>query len=369
MKNHLDVAFVGCGDISQRYLSVYRDLPWVRVVACIDTDVQKARQAAALFGETAPLATADYQAALADDVDAVVINTPNSAHRPQAEAALRAGKHVLLQKPLAANLADAAAIVRAAEGSSRTRGLYMSYFDHPLWHDLRDMVRGGRLGDIVHFYAQLMHRGGMNWSAAALNGQPTWRGSIAQTGGGCFIQLAVHYIHLIEWISGATIVRATGFMRNLHCPGLEGEDLAVALFELDSGAMATIDTAWNSAGELFAVHGTKGTFNYRENRTVALNGITGPFSGRVLHCTGEGMAGSGSPPSQPPERDIVTPAMGDASNPLNQHRLFLEAARDGRPAFVSMASGLHDMRVVMAVYEAARTGRTVAVDSIAEGRS
>ena len=369
MDKHLNVAFVGCGDISQRYLAVYRELPWVRVTVCVDTDLQKARQAADLVGGETPLATTDFQAALAAEVDAVVINTPNAAHRPQAEAALRAGKHVLLQKPLAANLSDGAAIVRAARESCRTHGLYMSYFDHPLWHDLRDIVAAGRLGHVVHFYAKLMHRGGMHWSDAALKGQPTWRGSLAATGGGCFIQLAVHYIHLIEWISGVKIVRATGFLRNLHCPGLEGEDLAVALFELQSGAMATIDTAWNSAGELFAVHGTAGTFSYHENRRVVLSSSTGPFSGRVLHYKEGSAAGSGGSSSEQQETEILPPAMGDVSNPLNQHRLFLEAARDGRPAFVSVASGLHDMRVVMAVYESARTGRAVEVDTIAEGQA
>ena len=53
----------------------------------------------------------------------------------------------------------------------------MSYFDQPLIHDLRDMVRQGWLGDIVHCYARLMHKGGMMWSDEALAGNPNWRGS------------------------------------------------------------------------------------------------------------------------------------------------------------------------------------------------
>ncbi len=66
----------------------------------------------------------------------------------------------------------------------------------------------------------------------------------------------------------------------------------------------------------------------------------GPFSGRVISCTGE-----------PEQLEIVAPELGDASNPLNQHRAFLEAARDGEPAPVSIRSGVDDMRVVAALYQ------------------
>ena len=192
-------------------------------------------------------------------------------------AAIQAGKHVLLQKPVAPTLADAEAIAEAAAKSTRTVGLYMSYFDQPLIHDLRDMVTQGWLGDIVHCYARLMHKGGMMWSDEALAGKPNWRGSVAQTGGGCFIQLAVHYVHIFEWATGARVVRASGFARNLHCPGLEGEDLAVGVFELDTGAMLTIDTAWCTNGEELSVHGTQGRFTYRDNK-LALCSNVGAYS-------------------------------------------------------------------------------------------
>ncbi|SPE38957.1 Oxidoreductase domain protein [Candidatus Sulfopaludibacter sp. SbA3] len=299
------------------------------------------------------LAATDFSAALAPEVDAVVISTPNSQHRSQAVAAIDAGKHVLLQKPVAANLADAEAIAAAAQRSSRTVGLYMSYFDQPLIHDLRDMVARGRLGDVVHCYARLMHTGGMMWSREALQGLRTWRGSLQETGGGCFIQLAVHYIHIFQWITGARVVKATGFTRNLHCPGLEGEDLAVAVLQLDSGAMITLDTAWCANGEELSVHGTLGRFNYRDNRWLSVASSAGAFHGRVVEYSGGLMPAFGGPQGEEQQMEISPPGFGDITNPLNQHRVFLEAVREGRPAPVSIQSGMEDMRIVFALYEAA----------------
>jgi predicted dehydrogenase len=354
----LNVSMVGCGGMAAHYLAVYHDLDYVRVASCVDTNLENARRAAELFGCAA---TADFATALAPEIDAVVISTPNSEHGAQAIAAIESGKHVLLQKPVAAKLADAEAIAAAAGQSSRTVGLYMSYFDQPLIHDLRDMVRSGWLGDLVHCYARLMHKGGMMWSNEALAGRPTWRGSIEGTGGGCFIQLAVHYVHIFEWVSHARVVRATGFTRNLHCPGLQGEDLACAVLEMDSGAMITLDTAWCAHGEELSVFGTQGRFEYRNNLRLSVASSAGPFRGRVVEYAGGLTEAFGGPQGEERQSEVRPPAFGDIANPLNQHRAFLEAARDGLPAPVSIASGVHDMRVVTAVYESARTGRAVVV--------
>jgi len=348
--------------MAAHYLNVYRDLDWVRVVSCVDTRLENAQKFAQVLVKDAPLAATDFRAALSDDVDAVVISSPNHIHAQQAIAAIGAGKHVLVQKPVASKLADAEAIARAAAGSKRTTGVYMSYFDQPLMHDIRDMIAAGRFGSVVECYARLMHCGGMKWSREALEGKPTWRGSLADTGGGCFIQLAVHYFHIFEWMTGARVVKVTGLINRLHCPGIEGEDLASAILQMDSGAMVTIDTAWCANGEALAVHGTGGRVEYRYNRWLAVSSGLGAFDGRVVRYHG-GITESqwGGPEGEEQLSELLPPDFGDATNPLNQHRLFLEAARDGKAAPASIESGVRDMRIVEAVYESARTGRTVDV--------
>lgn len=342
----INVSFVGCGGMAAHYIDVYRSLDYVRLVNTIDPGV--------------PGASHDFADALRPEIDAVVISTPNHLHRNQAVAAIDAGKHVLLQKPVANTLVDAEAIEGAAAKSSKTVGLYMSYFDQPLIHDLSDMITRGWLGDVVHCYARLMHKGGMMWSREALEGRPNWRGRVAETGGGCFIQLAVHYIHIFEWATGAKVTRATGFTQRLHCPGLEGEDLAVAVLQLDTGAMITLDTAWCANGEELSIHGTLGRFTYRDNK-LAIASSAGPFQGRVAKYDGGQVPAFGGPQGEEQQMEVKPPAFADVANPLNQHRLFLEAARDGRPAPVSIASGARDLRIVTALYESARTGRAVEV--------
>jgi UDP-N-acetyl-2-amino-2-deoxyglucuronate dehydrogenase len=342
----INVSFVGCGGMAAHYIDVYRSLDYVRLVNPIDPGV--------------PGASHDFADALRPEIDAVVISTPNHLHREQAVAAIEAGKHVLLQKPVANTVADAEAIEAAASKSAKTVGLYMSYFDQPLIHDLRDMVARGWLGDVVHCYARLMHKGGMMWSREALEGRPNWRGRVAETGGGCFIQLAVHYIHIFEWATGAKVTRATGFTQRLHCPGLEGEDLAVAALQLDSGAMITLDTAWCENGEELSIHGTLGRFTYRDGK-LSIASTAGPFQGRVARYNGGQVQAFGGPQGEEQQMEVKRPAFADVANPLNQHRLFLEAVRDGRPAHDSIASGVRDLRIVMALYESARTGRAVEV--------
>ena len=357
MLERVNIAIVGCGGMAQQYLSVYRDIPWVTVRACVDISLETAERTASMLHSD--VATAEFTAALGPDIDAVIINTPNHFHREQAIAALNAGKHMLLQKPLAANLADAEAIAEAARRSDRISGLYMSYFDQPLVHDLRDLLMSGALGKPVHYYARLMHKGGLLLSQEALNGRRNWRASARETGGGCFIQLAVHYIHLFRYLSGTEAADVTAFATNLLSPGIEGEDLASAVITLNSGALVTIDTAWCTNGEQLAIHGTLGRIEYRNNRWFSMASSRGPCRGRVIDYPGNLEHSFDGVHGVEHQSEILPPSWGDAANPYNQQRMFLEAVRHSRPAFCSIQSGIEDLRVIRAAYASAQGGRTV----------
>jgi predicted dehydrogenase len=135
--------------------------------------------------------------------------------------------------------------------------------------------------------------------------------------------------------------------------------LAVGVFELDTGAMLTIDTAWCTNGEELSVHGTKGRFTYHDNK-LALCSNVGAWHGRVAEYSGGLVATTfGGSWGEEQQMEVKPPGFADIGNKLNQHLQFLEAVRDGKPAPVSIASGVRDLRVVAALYESARSGRAV----------
>jgi predicted dehydrogenase len=172
----------------------------------------------------------------------------------------------------------------------------------------------------------------------------------------------VHYVHLFKWLLNARVTRVMALTKNLHCPGVEGEDLACALLEFSNGVLATLDMAWNTAGEQLAIHGTRGTIEYIGNRMLILDSDAGAFTGHVVNYAGQGTSQTPNAPGAAVSQQVQTviaPLLGDASNPFNQQRQFLEAVRAGRPASVPIAAGVDDLRVVQAVYESAKSGRAV----------
>jgi UDP-N-acetyl-2-amino-2-deoxyglucuronate dehydrogenase len=328
------VALIGCGGIAALYRTVYARSPLSIPVAFIDSDPAVAQAAARDCGADPRSATTELARAFDDDVDAVVINTPNHLHLEHGLAALRAGKHMLIQKPLTATLEEAEALAAAAAGSAKVNGIYHSFLDHALYHELRERVTSGEFGPIIYAYGRYMHSGGIAWSRAAQRGDVTWRSSLRQTGGGCFIQLGVHYLQLIGWITGGMATSVRGHVQNLHSPGIEGEDVASALFRYADGMVATIDTSWIAEGCELSILGAAGRSTYVNERWA--------FDGGA-----------------PVER--LPPAMDDATNPFNGHRAFLESIAGLRAIPVSLEAGLTQMREVDAFYRAARSGEETAI--------
>ncbi len=344
MQRQIGVALLGCGGVARRYRKTYAHLDGARVVVAIDIDAAEAQRAAA---ETGGRASSDLSDAFADDIDAVIITTPNHLHRHHAIAALGAGKHVLLQKPMARTTAECDDILAAAKASGKTLGIYMNLLDHPLFHDLRRMAHSGYLGKIGLVSARLAHRGGLGWKG----GEANWRSSLEKTGGGSFVQLAVHYEHMVRWLLCDRFVRVQAIVKNLACPHLEGDDLALAHLELAGGALADLQTSWCVEEEHFSILGTRGSIHYRDNRWLEFTGEGGPFCGHVLRLDGAG------------KREVIDPLLApewdDARNPFNQHRRFIEALRHGADPDVTAEDGRDGVRAVEACYQSAREERVI----------
>lgn len=323
----------------KRYRRTYAHLQDVEVTTCVDANAAEAQAAAQELG--AKQVATEFQAALHSDVDAVVISTPNHLHAEHAIAAFNAGKDVLLQKPMARTAAECDSILAAQRRSGRRLGVYMNLLDHPLFRDIHRMVREDRLGKVALFSARLAHRGGLQWGGVGSN----WRASRERTGGGSFIQLAVHYQHLMRWLLGQQVTRVQAMATNFACPHLEGDDLMLAQYQLSAGSLGEIQTSWCCLEEHVSLLGTKASIHYRDNNVVEFTGDTGPFQGEFLQLKGDG--------SSERFENAIAPEWDDAGNVYNQHRRFCEALLAGRDPEVTGEEAREDVRIVEACYAGA----------------
>jgi predicted dehydrogenase len=335
------VAMIGVGGIAAHYWPFFAAYPKCELRAVYDIDPAAMRMVAE---RTGAIQTASEDALVATDVDAVVISTPNHLHVGQSEAALRAGKHVLLQKPMTVTAGEAERLVRASRETGSRLGLLMQSLEHPLFHDIRTMIRTGVFGRIGAVNAKLANGMGHRWTP----GPGFWRGSKAAVGGGSFAMLAYHYVHLCEWLLDDVIAGVRSVSTNLMCPHIEGDDITAALVRFEGGAFGVIESAWCVRGEQMSVHGSAGSLAYIDNRVLTLSADR-PFQGEVIRY------------ERPGERLIldacVPPPMKDTANPHNQSRRFVDAILSGEPFDVPAEIGLRNMKVIEATYLAAGLDR------------
>ena len=228
-------AVVGCGWVARDFVipAILASRNGCLVAACDRSDAALS----AVPGDC--VRTADLSEALrTPGVDAVYVATPNHAHRPVVESAAAAGKHVLCEKPMAATLADARAMVTACR---RAGVAYATAFDqrfHAAHRTLAKLVRDGRLGTVtqarVHYACWLPP----GWAA------DNWRADPARAGGGAMIDLAPHGIDLLETVLGDEWAELHALtQRRVH--DYPVDDGAVLMGRLRSGTLATLHVAYN----------------------------------------------------------------------------------------------------------------------------
>jgi predicted dehydrogenase len=188
------VGIIGAGAVSQVvHLPILTERPDVDVVAIADADLHKAEALARRFGVPAVM---DSDALLQfDEVDALVLCTPNNLHEEMAVTALESGLDLLVERPLAASSAGAARVLEAAEQSGRTLAVGVPHRFRPEVTALRSFVEGGALGDLFAARA--------SWLTRHLPGARTsWRSDRESAGGGALIDLGISAVDLCLWSIG-----------------------------------------------------------------------------------------------------------------------------------------------------------------------
>jgi predicted dehydrogenase len=173
------------------------------------------------------------------DVDAVLIATPNANHCEVALGALAAGRHVLVDKPMACTTADADAMIAAADANGAVLVPFQNTRFAAPFVAARESVAGGRIGTVTGFRAAFGHAGPQEWATRA-----EWFFDAARSGGGCLMDLGVHVIDLLRAVTGDEIVAVAAV-----CNGRRGdvETDAQLLARLANGAIGSIHASWTSS--------------------------------------------------------------------------------------------------------------------------
>ncbi len=343
----LKIGVVGAGGEARLYLQDYflSDLADVTIVQ--DIDEEKLAKVADKFN--IKHRTTSFQEILESDVDIVDVSTPNYLHAEQTIAALRAGKDVIVQKPMAPTIAECELMIEEARKNKHKLGVYMSALNDPLNHELKRMIDSKFFGTISSVRSRGAHLGGLLMKPD----NNLWRHSLQKTGGGVFIQLAVHSIHFLEWALSSKIERVAAFSKNLMCKDrLEGDDITTAIGELSSGANITLESSYCSLGGMMEVYGSEGYY-VRHGDEITIYS-SNKFEGEVIAHPGHDL-----------EIKIFSSSLRDKINKLqseyNQHQSFIRAIAEDKEPPTPGEDGLRGVKVVKAVYEAANTGKTIRV--------
>ena len=315
--------------------------PNAELVAVMDADEGKARAVSEQFGGV-PCFTSVEDLLGLPQVQAVYIATPNYVHLEQTQAAVAAGKHALVEKPVALDLTGALEVARAAEakGLKLGSGFMMRY--HGAHRKIKEMIERGDLGTPVMGRAQLSC-----WYPPI---EGAWRQKPELGGGGAFVDMGTHCIDLLEMLMGPA-VEVSALVGNLVHP-YDSEDSALVLARFRSGALGVVDSFFNMPDEasrnVLEVYGSLGS--------IRCQGTVGQTpSGEALVTLLERVGGY----EARQERKI------EADRPLEYERVntymaeiqeFSRAVEEDAEPPVSYRDGIHSMKVCQAVYESARTG-------------
>ena len=229
------VGILGMGAISQVvHLPILSEREDAHVIGVADVDRPKAETLAARFG--VPKVFGGPELVFDKDVEAVVICTPNSLHEPLAVAALEAGKHVLVERPLALTPEGVERVLDAADSAGRCLAVAFNHRFRPDAGALASFVAAGELGDVRTVRGSSLTR--MTPSLRS-----TWRQS-AEQGGGVLMDLGVPMLDLAFWVAGyPSITRVSAVFRR----GDDSvEDVASVFAVADSGTAFSVDVSWSS---------------------------------------------------------------------------------------------------------------------------
>ena len=238
MNGQLRVGVIGCGGISGVHIPVLMNLPQAKIVAVCDIRPDRLQKA---VEQTGAQGYSDWRQVIArEDIDIVHILTPHYLHAPMAIEALRAGKHVLTEKPMASELSDAKRMIAEADTARGTLNVIFQNRYNASTVALKEIIASGQAGRLLCARASICwHRTPPYYTDSG------WRGRWDTEGGGALINQSIHTLDLLSYLGGP-IRRVRGHVSTDLLDGvIEVEDNCHAVFEYESGATGVLHATTN----------------------------------------------------------------------------------------------------------------------------
>jgi UDP-N-acetyl-2-amino-2-deoxyglucuronate dehydrogenase len=343
-------AIIGCGMIARFHARALAEVPDARLAALVSRREANARAMTEELGLDCAIAT-DLNAVLArPDVHAIIITTPSGAHLEPAIAAARAGKHVVVEKPLEITTARCDQIIDACDRHSvKLCTIFPSRFGDAN-RTLKAVLDAGRFGRLT-----LGETTCKWWRPQSYYDEGGWKGTKALDGGGALMNQAIHNVDLLLWMMG-DVTHISGFTATLAHERIEVEDTAVACLRFANGALGIIEATTSvhpGLPKTIAIHGDHGTVVIEQDDVLRWE-LT---------------------PETPEDRAIKerfaqkTGASGGSSNPAaishvghaRQLADFVRAIQTNTAPLVDGREGRKAVQVIEAIYQSATTGRTISI--------
>jgi predicted dehydrogenase len=337
--------------IARFHVRALADIPGTRVTALVDRNRSSAEKLASEcnLGDI-PICTELAEALALPDVHVVVICTPSGAHRDPSVQAARAGKHVVVEKPLEITTERCDAILQACEQSGvQLCTIFPSRFGDANT-ELKRAIEQGRFGRPT-----LGETTCKWWRSQEYYDEGGWKGTLALDGGGALMNQAIHQVDLLLWMMGP-VTHISGFTALLAHQRIEVEDTAVACLRFASGALGVIQATTSvhpGLPKTIAIHGDRGTVVIEQDD--------------LIHWQ---FAEERPEDAQIRERFAVkTGASGGSADPkaishvghARQLADFINALRTGGRPLVDGREGRKAVEVIQAIYRSAATGKTIEI--------
>ncbi|WP_211278992.1 Gfo/Idh/MocA family protein [Sutcliffiella halmapala] len=355
MINELRFGIIGCGSISHTHAEQIGLINGAKLVAVADVEEDRAKSLAERYEADW---YADYHEMLKrEDIDIINILTPSGMHADMAIAAAQAGKHVITEKPMDVSLDKAHEMIQVCKDAGVKLAVISQHRFDTSTVKVKEKVESGKFGNMI------LGECAVNWyRTQEYYDSGEWRGTWALDGGGALMNQSIHTIDLLQYLMGP-VESVFARKATLAHERMEVEDVAVATVSFKNGALGTIvgtTSAFPGLSSRLEVFGTKGSAviendqltHHYEKTTDSKGEWYG--GGKVENLASQSEEASNGTGSSDP-----TAIFGGA------HRIQIEdmiqAVLENREPLVNGEEGLKPLEVILAIYESARTGKSVSL--------